>query len=304
MTFTKTIRMKFISLFAVLLLSFCTASVFAQISTQWGPNGFIKIEEGSGGFTDPLDAGDRFGRDHDQAGDINGDGIIDLVVGARSDDDGVTDAGAVYILFMNNDGTVQSSQKISATQGGFTETLLANNFFGYGVAGIGDYDGDNIPDIAVSAPASTNIALYIIHLNSNGTVKNFVKNSNIIAQGLSAVGDLNNDGRIDLVACDPRSNQGGVSRGAIQLLFFDATSHVVPANSVHISSTRQLTSDDDRTLTSFPLYFIHFDIVVIGDQFCNVFDCDFFRDFRYEVFDDFFCQVHINLTTIQGRLSD
>ena len=230
--------MKFISLFAVLLLSFCTASVFAQISTQWGPNGFIKIEEGSGGFTDPLDAGDRFGRDHDQAGDINGDGIIDLVVGARSDDDGVTDAGAVYILFMNNDGTVQSSQKISAIQGGFTETLLANNFFGYGVAGIGDYDGDNIPDIAVSAPASTNIALYIIHLNSNGTVKNFVKNSNIIAQGLSAVGDLNNDGRIDLVACDPRSNQGGVSRGAIQLLFFDATSHVVPANSVHISSTQ------------------------------------------------------------------
>ena len=177
-------------------------------------------------------------RDHDQAGDINGDGVIDLVIGARSDDDGATDAGAVYILFMNNDGTVQSNQKISATQGGFTDTLLANNFFGYGVAGIGDYDGDNIPDIAVSAPASTNIALYIIHLNSNGTVKSFVKNSNIMAQGLSAVGDLNNDGRIDLVACDPRSNQGGIQRGAIQILFFDASSNVVSANSVHISSTQ------------------------------------------------------------------
>ena len=198
----------------------------------------MKIEEGSGGFFATLDAGDRFARDHDQAGDINGDGVIDLVIGARSDDDGATDAGAVYILFMNNDGTVQSNQKISATQGGFTDTLLANNFFGYGVAGIGDYDGDNIPDIAVSAPASTNIALYIIHLNSNGTVKSFVKNSTIMAQGLSAVGDLNNDGRIDLVACDPRSNQGGILRGAIQILFFDASSNVVPANSVHISSTQ------------------------------------------------------------------
>jgi hypothetical protein len=210
----------------------------AQLTTQWGPDGFVKIEEGSGGFFATLDAGERFSRDHDQAGDINGDGIIDLVVGARSDDDGATDAGAVYILFMNNDGTVQSNQKISAIQGGFTDTLLANNFFGYGVAGIGDYDGDNIPDIAVSAPASANIALYIIHLNNNGTVKSFVKNPNIMAQGLSAVGDLNNDGRIDLVACDPRSNQGGIQRGAIQILFFDASSNVVPANSVHISSTQ------------------------------------------------------------------
>jgi len=230
--------MRYYKLTTIITLLLTATFTNAQVTTQWGPDGFVKIEEGSGGFFATLDAGDRFARDHDQAGDINGDGVIDLVIGARSDDDGATDAGAIYILFMNNDGTVQSNQKISATQGGFTDTLLANNFFGYGVAGIGDYDGDNIPDIAVSAPASTNIALYIIHLNSNGTVKSFVKNSNIMAQGLSAVGDLNNDGRIDLVACDPRSNQGGILRGAIQILFFDASSNVVPANSVHISSTQ------------------------------------------------------------------
>lgn len=230
--------MRYYKLTTIITLLLTATFTNAQVTTQWGPDGFVKIEEGSGGFFATLDAGDRFARDHDQAGDINGDGVIDLVIGARSDDDGATDAGAVYILFMNNDGTVQSNQKISATQGGFTDTLLANNFFGYGVAGIGDYDGDNIPDIAVSAPASTNIALYIIHLNSNGTVKSFVKNSNIMAQGLSAVGDLNNDGRIDLVACHPRSNQGGILRGAIQILFFDASSNVVPANSVHISSTQ------------------------------------------------------------------
>jgi len=230
--------MRYYKLTTIITLLLTATFTNAQVTTQWGPDGFVKIEEGSGGFFATLDAGDRFARDHDQAGDINGDGVIDLVIGARSDDDGATDAGAVYILFMNNDGTVQSNQKISATQGGFTDTLLANNFFGYGVAGIGDYDGDNIPDIAVSAPASTNIALYIIHLNSNGTVKSFVKNPNIMAQGLSAVGDLNNDGRIDLVACDPRSNQGGILRGAIQILFFDASSNVVPANSVHISSTQ------------------------------------------------------------------
>ena len=218
------------------ILIFSTTSLYAQVTTQWGPDGFVKIEDGLGGFTADLDPGDRFSRDHDQAGDINGDGITDLVIGARSDDDGATDAGAVYIVFMNSDGTVQSNQKISMLEGGFNETLNANNFFGYGVAGIGDYNNDGIPDIAASAPASNNSALYIIHLNSNGTVKNFVKNSNIVAQGLSAVGDLNNDGRIDLVACDPNSDLGGTNRGAINILFLDNTSQVIANSTVTIAS--------------------------------------------------------------------
>ena len=213
-----------------------TSISFSQVSTQYGPDDYIKIEEGSGGFFADLDAGDRFSRDHDKAGDINGDGIIDIVVGARSDDDGQTDAGAVYILFMNNDGTVQANQKISMLEGGFNETLLENNYFGYGVAGIGDYNGDDIPDIAVSAPASTNKALYIMHLNSDGTVKNFVKNSNIIAQGLSSIGDLNNDGKIDLVACDPNSNIGGTRRGAINILFLDDSSNIINDSKVTIGS--------------------------------------------------------------------
>lgn len=206
----------------------------AQVTTQWGPDGYVKIENNSGGFIANLQSGDRFSRDHDQAGDINGDGIIDLVLGARSDDDGATDAGAVYILFMNNDGTVQSNQKISASEGGFTDTLDTGDFFGYGVAGIGDYDNDNIPDIAVTAIGR----IYIIHLNNDGTVKSFVKNQNINSQGLSAIGDLNNDGRIDLVACQSTSNAGGTQRGAIQILFFDNTSNVINSSTVTISSTQ------------------------------------------------------------------
>lgn len=228
--------MKFKLLDLFVLIVFCSLSKLnAQVSTQWGPDGYVKIENGSGGMVANLEPGDRFSRDHDQAGDINGDGVIDLVIGARSDDDGATDAGAVYIVFLNNDGTVQSNQKISMLVGGFNETLLENNFFGYGVAGIGDYDNDGIPDIAASAPATTNRALYIIHLNRDGTVKDFVKNSGIIAQGLSAIGDINNDGRIDLVACNPGSDIGGNNIGAISLLFFNSNSQVMPAQTVLIN---------------------------------------------------------------------
>lgn len=200
--------------------------------------GFVKIENGSGGLVADLDAGDRFGRDHDAIGDVNGDGVIDYVIGARSDDDGGIDTGAVYILFMNNDGSVLSNQKISTLEGGFNDPLNAGNFFGYGVAGIGDYNGDGIPDIAVSATIPPNNSLYIIHLNEDGTVKSYVKNEDITAQGLSAIGDINNDGKIDLVACNPGSNDGGNSRGAIHILFFDDASQVISANTVSISSTQ------------------------------------------------------------------
>jgi len=211
--------------------------VIDEAESFYRAEGVIKIENGSGGFVANLDAGDRFGRDHDAIGDVNGDGVIDFVVGARSDDDGAIDAGAVHILFMNRDGSVASNQKISALEGGFNETLNAGNFFGYGVAGIGDYNGDGIPDIAASSPVSPNNSLYIIHLNENGTVKDYVKNENIIAQGLTAIGDINNDNRIDLVACNPNSNDGGSSRGAIDILFLDDNSKVMSANTVTISAT-------------------------------------------------------------------
>lgn len=200
--------------------------------------GFVKIENGSGGFAADLDAGDRFARDHDAVGDVNGDGVIDYVIGARSDDDGGEDAGAVYILFMNDDGSVLSNQKISMLEGGFDETLNAGNFFGYGVAGIGDYNEDGIPDIAVSSPTSPNSSLYVIHLNENGTVKSYVKNENIVAQGLTAIGDVNNDNRIDLVACNPGSDDGGLNRGAIDILFLDDDSEAMSSSTVTISSTQ------------------------------------------------------------------
>ncbi|WP_299216422.1 T9SS type A sorting domain-containing protein [uncultured Aquimarina sp.] len=212
------------------------SKLFSQNTNLYGPENFVNISDGEGGFNGTLEGGDRFSRDHDVAGDINNDGVLDLVVGARSDDDGETDAGAVYILFMNPDGTVSTHQKISMLEGNFNETLTEGNFFGYGVAGIGDYNNDSIPDIAVSAPTQSNTALYIIHLNRDGTVKSFVKNSNIIAQGLSAIGDLNEDGRIDLVACNPGSDDGGTDRGAISILFLNEQSEIETSDIVTISS--------------------------------------------------------------------
>ena len=47
-------------------------------------------------------------------GDVDGDGILDLAVGAPYDDDGGPDKGAVWILHMYGSGEIKSTQKLSA----------------------------------------------------------------------------------------------------------------------------------------------------------------------------------------------
>jgi hypothetical protein len=77
--------------------------------------------------------------------DLDGNGVPDLAVGASDDDDSAFEAGAVWILFMNTDGTVAAHQKISATEGGFTGFLEELDRFGFSVAPLGDLDEELAP---------------------------------------------------------------------------------------------------------------------------------------------------------------
>ncbi len=60
-----------------------------------------KISDTAGGFTGMLDIGDSFGFSLVSLGDLDGDGVGDLAVGAELDDDGGTDRGAMWILFLD-----------------------------------------------------------------------------------------------------------------------------------------------------------------------------------------------------------
>jgi hypothetical protein len=61
---------------------------------------------------------DLFGSSLARIGDIDGDGVTDLAVGAFQDDTGGTNRGAVHILRMNADGSVKGTTKIASGMGG------------------------------------------------------------------------------------------------------------------------------------------------------------------------------------------
>ena len=131
------------------------------------------------------DDGDTFGNEIGLIGDFDGDGINDIIIGATEDDDGGKDRGAVYILFLNKDGTVKEYQKISDTEGNFEGEIEFRDYFGRDIDDIGDLDGDGINELAVGVYRNDNGgkdrgAVYILFLNKDGTVKEYQKIPNLI----------------------------------------------------------------------------------------------------------------------------
>ena len=110
-----------------------------------------KIASATGGFTGRLKSLDWFGFSLASAGDLDGDGVTDLAVGTALDDDGGVNAGAVWLLYLRPDGTVNDQRKISMLVGGFTGAIDSPDQFGTSVARVGDLNGDGITELAVGA---------------------------------------------------------------------------------------------------------------------------------------------------------
>jgi Ca2+-binding RTX toxin-like protein len=106
------------------------------------------------GFTISGDAlGDQFGRSVSNAGDVNGDGIDDLIIGADRGDDGGTDAGEAYVI-LGRAGTTRSDidvTSLAASDGFIIRGDSTGDRAGRSVSAAGDVNNDGIDDLVVGA---------------------------------------------------------------------------------------------------------------------------------------------------------
>ncbi len=202
------------------------------------------ISDGTGGFGGQLDNDDRFGSAIADIGDINGDGIRDLAVGAPNDDDGSSDAGAVWILMMKTDGRVASWQKISRDEGRFNGNLNANDHFGAAIAGVGDLDNDGIPDLAVAAPdadegGTDRGSVWILFLDASGRVRQEqeiadgtggfdgnLNNNDRFGGALANITNVGGSGSRGLAVGAPNDNDGSSDAGAVWILTLQSSGRV------------------------------------------------------------------------------
>jgi len=177
-----------------------------------GGYGTVSIYSGADGtlirqFTDPTGSryGTGFASSVSAIGDVTGDGISEVLVGAPRYNYDVNlgnyrNIGRAY-LFNGKTG-----QEIYWYQG-----LADESWFGLAVSGAGDVNGDSIPDFMVAAPYYDNYTGYVdVYSGANGAIlKRFSRSRSFTQMGysLSAVGDLNGDGRDDIAICEPYGRQ-------------------------------------------------------------------------------------------------
>ncbi|HEY9808841.1 MAG TPA: putative Ig domain-containing protein [Halomicronema sp.] len=207
---------------------------------------------GTSGFIITGEAPDDFSGDSvSNAGDVNGDGLADLIVGAPKADPATgAFAGKSYLVFGKTDATPIKLSSLG-TGGFIINGETTNNFSGDSVSNAGDVNGDGLADLIVGAP-SANVATFngagksyivfgktdtnAINLSSLGT-GGFIINGEAASDGsgtsVSSAGDVNGDGLADLIVGAPEANTvSGFGAGKFYLVFGKTDTNAINLSSL------------------------------------------------------------------------
>ena len=217
-------------------------------------------DDGSEGFIlKGVNSDDYSGASVSNAGDVNGDGIDDLIIGAlAADPNGVNNAGESYVVFGRNTGFpagFQLSSLLPAAGGdgatGFVlKGIIAEDLSGGSVSSAGDVNGDGIDDLIIGAEWGTPNGIinggqsYVVFGRNTGFPAAFELSSLLPAEGgdgtagfvlegidaddhsgtsVSNAGDVNGDGIDDFVIGAIFADPNGLDKAGESYVVFGRT---------------------------------------------------------------------------------
>jgi len=232
---------------ALLLSGAISAAAQAQ---AFPPSINLGSLSGADGFRlDGVAVSDNSGLSVNAAGDINGDGLGDLIVGAWAADPNGGQSGSSYVVFGQSTGfaATLALSSLIGSNGFRLDGVVASDFSGFSVSAAGDINGDGFGDLIVGAyradpNGSASGSSYVVFGKSTGFTATLALSSLSGSNGfrldgeaagdysgysVSAAGDINGDGIGDLIVgatgADPNGN---ASSGSSYVVFGKDTATV------------------------------------------------------------------------------
>jgi hypothetical protein len=206
----------------------------------------------------------QFGWSVSTAGDVNGDGFSDVIVGAHSYDNGQTDEGRAFVYH-------GSAAGLATTPSWSFESNQVSALFGWSVAAAGDVNGDGFSDVIVGARAYDNGQsdegrAFVYHGSTTGlgstpawTAESDQAGANF-GYSVATAGDVNGDGFSDVIVGAEAYDNGQTNEGRALVYLGSATG---------LASTPAWTAESDQAGARFGISVASAGDVN-GDEFSDV----------------------------------